>query len=63
MTISVASPITTSRKNSGGPKPRASCANAGASSVISTTPSVPPMNEATACMTSAGPARPCWASG
>ena len=56
-------PIMASRKYSGGPKPRATWLNSGASRVIRTTPIVPPTNEATAAMTSAGPARPCWASG
>ena len=53
----------TRRKNSGGPKLRVTSAKSGASTVIRMTPIVPPMNDATACMTSAGPARPCWARG
>ena len=56
-------PIIASRKYSGGPKPRASWLNSGASRVIRMTPIVPPMNEAAACITSAGPARPCRARG
>jgi hypothetical protein len=63
MTINVASPIITRTKNSGGPKLRVSCVKGAASTVIRTTPSVPPTKEAIACITSAGPARPCWASG
>ena len=56
-------PIIASRKYSGGPKLRASWLNSGASRVIRMTPTVPPTNEATACITSAGPARPCRARG
>ena len=39
-------PIIASRKYSGGPKPRASWLNSGASRVIRMTPTVPPTNEA-----------------
>ena len=63
ITMSVIIPIMTRRKNSGGPKLRVTSANSGVNTVIRMTPTVPPTNDATACMTSAGPARPCWASG
>ena len=63
MITSVSIPIITSMKNSGGPKLRAIWAKSGARRVMSTTPTVPPTNEAIACMTRAGPARPFCASG
>jgi hypothetical protein len=63
ITMTVSRPATTTRKYSGGPKVRAKSAVIGAAKDSSTAPMVPATNEATAAITSAGPARPCFASG
>ena len=46
---------------SGGPKPSANLASGGATMVSMMTPNVPAMNEPTAAMQSAAPARPRFA--
>ncbi len=46
---------------SGGPNPNAKAASGGATSVSTMTPKVPAMNEPTAAMHSAAPARPFFA--
>src|SRR5688572_24322138 len=51
-------PSTISAKFSGGPKRIAAAAMSGAKNVITTTPTVPAMNEPIAAMPSAAPARP-----
>ena len=53
----------TTRKSSGGPKLEATDAIRGAATLIRIAPMVPATNEAIAAMTSAGPARPCFAMG
>src|ERR1700754_284933 len=63
ITMSVSSPATTTRKSSGGPKLAATAAVTGAAMLISTAPTVPATNDATAAITNAGPARPARASG
>ena len=57
------SPRKTMRKYSEGPNDAAKLESAGANAQIRTTPTAPPTKEATACITSAGPARPACASG
>ena len=54
-------PSTIRPKFSGGPNRIAAAAIAGAKNVITITPSVPAMNEPSAAMPSAAPARPCRA--
>ena len=61
--MKVAKARTISANSSGGPKRRANAASGGANSVNSTTEIVPPMNEATAAVTSARSALPAMASG
>ena len=51
-------PSTTSAKNSGEPKVRATSARGGANSTMTTVATVPAMNEPMAAVASAGPARP-----
>ena len=61
--MTVSRPAMTIRKYSGGPKVLANAAVAGAATLRRTAPMVPATNEPTAAITSAGPARPCLASG
>ena len=61
---STAAPIrlnSISEKYSGAPNSSATSASGGPNMPISTVPMLPAMNDATAAMPSAGPARPCFA--
>ena len=59
--VTVVKPRSMSAKVSGGPNDSAHLASNGDTSMSSTTPIVPAMNEPKAAMPSAGPARPCSA--
>ncbi len=59
--VTVVRPSNISAKVSGGPNDSDHFASAGDTSISSTTPKVPAMNEPIAAMPSAGPARPCSA--
>jgi hypothetical protein len=63
ITIRHSRPAMTTRNSSGGPKPEAISAVAGAATVSRIAPIVPATNEAIAAITSAGPALPCCANG
>ncbi len=59
--VTVVRPSSISANVSGGPNESAHLASSGETSISSTTPTVPAMNEPKAAMPSAAPARPCWA--
>jgi hypothetical protein len=59
--VTVVRPSSISAKVSGGPNESAHFASSGDTSISSTTPMVPAMNEPMAAMPSAAPARPCSA--